>query len=660
MRLAEKRAWMALSYDPAPEMIKVPTYSKDRYEIKNYLAKAKTEGDTLILTVYSNTGEPVYRTFQKPDELFSQFPSRENPSDATISSALGWGGRYHMMPEDTNLIRAWCKNNAPFPFVCSGDDGVTILKNYQKRVRETELTRRHDKVRKAVDEVMKEIHPLPQEVLDWVRDEVMKPYRYIFYNYQKGKKVQKGVCSYCNQTVDIKGTKHKGTAICPHCHSEATLIANGKYRDKVARMQDQSHFAYIQSTKDGWCARYFDVISVMDGRGSKDSSRYFHKEIGRYFYSTQKNCYTGFYEWKNFFQTGEMRFCEVDERFSMPCKIYPKSLSVVRQKDLRLRYIPLEDITAHIKEDACLLIDACWRTPLQVEYMAKMGLYRMLEESVSRYGHKIPEGETPAEMFGISGQPLKAILSINPSWGQVETYRKIIKYQNADIDVFCRLYQKSGYHMRLPGLAEYLSLQKIENYLEKQEKLRPEVPDDRRADMILGDWLDYLRDCQKLGYDMKEDRILRPKDLGKAHEETTLLVKEKENEITKREIRKRAQEAQKYAWEDEELLIRPIATLKELVQEGTKLKHCVAGYASSYAKGRCKLFCIRKKSAPDTPYYTLELGKDNKLIQCRGYRNDVENGYKMQKDVQKFVDQWMSKVVNAKKNQKERIKVNAA
>ena len=148
--------------------------------------------------------------------------------------------------------------------------------------------------------------------------------------------------------------------------------------------------------------------------------------------------------------------------------------------------------------------------------------------------------------------------------------------------------------------------------------------------------------------------------MGKAHEETTLLVKEKENEITKREIRKRAQEAQKYAWEDEELLIRPIATLKELVQEGTKLKHCVAGYASSYAEGRCKLFCIRKKSAPDTPYYTLELGENDKLIQCRGYRNDVENGYKMQRDVQKFVDQWMSKVVNAKKNQKERIKVNAA
>ena len=75
---------------------------------------------------------------------------------------------------------------------------------------------------------------------------------------------------------------------------------------------------------------------------------------------------------------------------------------------------------------------------------------------------------------------------------------------------------------------------------------------------------------------------------------------------------------------------------------------------------RNKLFCIRKKSEPDTPYYTLELGKNDRLVQCRGYRNDIENGYKMQKEVEKFVEQWMSKVVNPKKKKKERIKVNAA
>lgn len=52
--------------------------------------------------------------------------------------------------------------------------------------------------------------------------------------------------------------------------------------------------------------------------------------------------------------------------------------------------------------------------------------------------------------------------------------------------------------------------------------------------------MDYLRDCQKLGYDMKEDRILRPRDLGKAHEETAVLVKEKEQKITQGEIQEKS------------------------------------------------------------------------------------------------------------------------
>lgn len=152
MRLAEKREWMALPYDPAPA-IEVPEYSEKTFcgyhrKGRNYIAGARTEGDTLIFTVYSSSGAPVYRTFQKPDELFSQFPGREKPSDATITNALDWSGWYHMMPEDTNLVRAWCKNNAPFPFAGLGNNGVEILMNYQKEVRKTELDRRRDRTKK--------------------------------------------------------------------------------------------------------------------------------------------------------------------------------------------------------------------------------------------------------------------------------------------------------------------------------------------------------------------------------------------------------------------------------------------------------------------------------------------------------------------------------
>lgn len=662
MRLADKRALMALAFDPAPE-IKVPqtaTMKRGTYHYTrtNYLASARTEGDLLVLTIYSNNGKPLYRTFQKPEELFSQFPEREKPSDATLYSAFSiYNATYHMTEEDTNLVRAWCKNNAPFSFFSTGINGVQILRDYQQKVRETALKRRRDKIRKQVDEVMKEIRPLPQAVMDWIRDDLMKEYRYFFYDYQKGKQVQKGTCSHCKQEVTIEGVKHRGIRECPHCHSRVICIANRKFKESVARMWDESAFSYIQPTRDGWCVRYFQVISLLWGKKNlRKDQHYTLQETGRYFYSRSQNGYTGFYEWQNFFQTGEYRFCKVEERFPHTCRIYPDTLDTIRRQDERLQYIPLAEITRQIKTDACRLIESCCKSPMQVEYFAKMGLWRMLEGTLSRYGHQMPEGRTPQEVFGLSGQPLKEILSINPSWSELDIYRKISTQQKVDLAVFQRLYARVTYPYRLPDIAQHLSLQKIENYLDKQEVLEGK----RVPDIILGDWLDYLNACKKLGYDLSDDRILRPKDLTKAHDDATALAKEKENQRTAQKIEQVAQKWSGYAWRSDGLLIRPIRSYRELVTEGQKLKHCVANYAKSYADGSCKLFCIRKQSEPDTPYYTLELGKEDWLVQYRGYRNDAENNYQPQEEVRRFVTQWMKKIVEAKKDKKQHVKVTAA
>lgn len=662
MRLAEKRALMALAFDPAPEIKVAQTdsisHGSCRYTRINYLASARAEGDLLILTIYTHDGKPLYRTFQKPAELVSQFTNRDKPSDATLSSAFSiYNGKYHMTAEDTNLVRVWCKNNAPFSFFSTGENGIQILRDYQRKVRETGLNRRRDKIRKQVDEVMKEIRPLPQAVIDWVRDDLMKEYRYFFYDYQKGKRMQKGVCSYCKQVVEIEGVRHRGVGECPHCHSRVTFIANRKFSGAVARIHDESEFSFLQPTKDGWCARYFRVSSDLWGKKRllKDDPYTLH-ETGRYFYSLSQNRFTGFYEWQNFFQTGEYRFCEVEERFACTCRIYPGSFDIIRRQDPRLRYIPLEGITGHIKADACRLIESCWKSPMQMEYFAKMGLWRMLEETLSRYGHQMPQGKTPQEVFGFSGQPLREILSINPSWKELEVYRKITVQQSVNLDVFRRLVARLEFPHRLPEVSQYLSLQKIENYLDKQESLcGREIPD-----ILLGDWLDYLNACKKLGYDLKDDRVLRPKKLAEAHDAALVLIAEKEQEKTVSGILQAAKALKEYEWEKDGLFIRPIGSLKELVEEGGKLKHCVASYAKSYAEGSCKLFCIRRQSDPDTPYYTLELGKEDNLVQYRGYRNDAENKYQPQEEVRKFVAQWMKKIVEAKKDKKQRVKVTAA
>lgn len=341
------------------------------------------------------------------------------------------------------------------------------------------------------------------------------------------------------------------------------------------------------------------------------------------------------------------------------CRIYPGTMDAIRQKDSRMRFVPLEEIACHIKTDPGRLLLDCMVYPAQMETFAKAGLYRMLGEIVSGYGPRMPEGKTPQEIFGLSGQALKEILSIDPTWRELETYRQIAWHQRVDMPTFQRLYERVEGYSRLAALAEYLSLTKIEHYLDKQVAVRCRGGSE---DYIMIDWFDYLGACKKLGYDLTDDRILRPKDLAKAHDEATALAAEKENQRTAQGIERAAKKWSGYAWQSDGLLIRPIGSYRELVTEGQKLKHCVANYAKSYAQGQCKLFCIRRETAPEEPYYTLELGKDNALRQYRGYRNDVENNYQPQQEVKRFVEKWMKTVVEPKKKHKsrKRIQVTAA
>ena len=271
-----------------------------------------------------------------------------------------------------------------------------------------------------------------------------------------------------------------------------------------------------------------------------------------------------------------------------------------------MRFVPLEEIACHIKADPGRLLLDCMVYPAQMETFAKAGLYRILGEIVSGYGPRMPEGKTPQEIFGLSGQALKEILSIDPTWRELETYRQIAWHQRVDMPTFQRLYERVEGYSRLAALAEYLSLTKIEHYLDKQVRAFCRGGSE---DHIVIDWIDYLNACKKLGYDLTDDRILRPKDLTKAHDEATALAAEKENQRTAQGIERAAKKWSGYAWRSDGLLIRPIGSYRELVTEGQKLKHCVANYATAYAEGRSKLFCIRRETAPEEPYYTLELEK---------------------------------------------------
>ena len=137
------------------------------------------------------------------------------------------------------------------------------------------------------------------------------------------------------------------------------------------------------------------------------------------------------------------------------------------------------------------------------------------------------------------------------------------------------------------------------------------------------EWRDYLSQCVELGYDVHNKNINRPKNLHQKHEELSVLVKIKIDKEIVESFNKRMQELEALQYYDEELglQIKIPSSMEEIIDEGTALKHCVGSYAKRHAQGLLNILFIRRISEPNTPFYTMEVSDENKIIQCKGIRN---------------------------------------
>ena len=99
------------------------------------------------------------------------------------------------------------------------------------------------------------------------------------------------------------------------------------------------------------------------------------------------------------------------------------------------------------------------------------------------------------------------------------------------------------------------------------------------------------------------------------HNEQLRHWRERLEEQNRKELEKRAKlnkvkiELRKtLEFEDKEYLIRLPVDKNEIVKEGLELHHCVGSYAERYETGDTTIMFLRKKSEPDKPFYTIEVG----------------------------------------------------
>lgn len=77
---------------------------------------------------------------------------------------------------------------------------------------------------------------------------------------------------------------------------------------------------------------------------------------------------------------------------------------------------------------------------------------------------------------------------------------------------------------------------------------------------------------------------------------------------------------------------------EDLCKEGTTLEHCVGTYVERVYNGNISVLFIRKKSEPDVPFFTIEIGGNNMIEQIHGYKN---RNLSTEPQLIPFVEKWI-------------------
>lgn len=235
----------------------------------------------------------------------------------------------------------------------------------------------------------------------------------------------------------------------------------------------------------------------------------------------------------------------------------------------------------------------------QLEMISKMGLGH-----IARDVRGISRKKQGFACLGIDKSDVALLKELSGiSLGEFKRHRnEIIKYQVKNMSDY--LIMKEMY-----GLETYVAPSiKLYNYIKNIE------PKEKH----------YLKDYYRMAHDsgmLFTSNVKYPESIKLAHDDVMEEYIAKENAGKDAEIVKRVtEELYKYRFAENNYIITPANSAKDLIVESRELHHCVKSYIESYAEGRTSIFLIRDIRNVSQPLCTLEL-KQKKIVQCRADHN---------------------------------------
>ena len=283
-----------------------------------------------------------------------------------------------------------------------------------------------------------------------------------------------------------------------------------------------------------------------------------------------------------------------------------------------------------------------------IEYILKAGLYNiaadMLSDGYWRYERK---AKSLQEYFDITTEELMMVKRVDPKLRTLNQFKKLKENKlPSESDMLLLQECKIAEHNFEKILKCEGDPVKNMKYLRKQAGIKSRTT---TVNSMVGTYFDYINMARQEQWDLSEKHNLWPKNLIARHDQLVDIINKKKDEERMKKLRKEnrlIKQRQKriddrYYFESQGFLIKAPAEAKDIIQEGSKLGHCVGGdsYIKRHATGETVILFIREVDKPEIPFYTLEL-TGGRVNQVRGKRNELPT-----KEVADFVNEWTDKKI---------------
>ena len=606
----------------------------------------------LVLCLYVRGGDApdskpklAYTMFQASDSFitYDHDPNRKTPWRTVMLENLERDYYFtrdqcaFYSRQDEQRVLNFCKDHS--------DDGVHVLGRYQQCIRDKETKLRVQQRQKKVVDEFRCLHPLPKGVNDWLHRDVLPAY--FFYDHHKGAKRVRGVCSACEQKIELEGVRHNTKGTCPCCGRVFIMKSN----KKRGRLWDRETASVVQQLRENelvvrilkasrWQPRdsaaevsFYEATRVvirLTGKGKAETFPYHYE------------CYNAVLTpWKKGYPP--ITYLYGQNYNAETCGfLYTENLTK-ELKGTPWEYCQIgafyEGIQGQMEVAPYL---STYRDIPSIEFFVKLRLHWLAAAVVY--------GRNPEEIINPNGRNLREVLNIDPA------DLPYLQRPGAGVrDLLLLRYQRAAGHQpsgefsdflrgndvtdveKLARALQYATPHKVMRYFEQQfSKMKPNSY--RGHNGIVSDYDDYLEFCEQLQYDMKNEFVLFPKNLSAAHDQARELVKQEDARQYDPQIASvRKELKRRYQFSSDGLVILPPQSAREIVIEGQKLHHCVGGYASRMAKKECVILFVRQEDQKTKPFYTVEV-KNNRVMQVRGAHNCAPTP-----EVQAFMEKWEQK-----------------